>query len=68
MGAELCNEQFAVGREGPNRCPGEGRGGLAVMQDHGEHDNAVIAGGGVPPVKLFEGAAVEVGQGFAVLR
>ena len=38
------------------------------MQHHGEHDNAVIAGGGVPPVKVFEGAAVEVGQGFAVLR
>ena len=46
MGTQLGNEQFAVDLEGPHRCPGEGRGGLAVMQHHGEHDNAVIAGGG----------------------
>jgi len=68
MGAQLGNEQFAVGRKGPHRCPGKGRGGLAVMKHHGEHDDAVIPGGGCPPVKVFEGAAVELGQGVAVLR
>jgi len=38
------------------------------MQHHGQHDHAVIAGGGFLSVQLFEGAAVEVGQGVAVLR